>query len=571
LKSPLNLLFKNSSRYMRLADKLSATGQTDRAYLCYALAIAYKLAPKWQEPNVRPGEYFRPTGPTGAYQDAEMALLRKPETLAFLRQRLGRTAKPIRKARLADTLWEFDRDVNAARAAIDFYARTAADEIYGPNIDAHLVASCLGRAISLSYVINDWTSQEPLLNLIYDAFEQIVKSREIIALTYLINALLNWKQAPKELLVREEDSLMEVLCVLHLCRQNNYFVRQSVLGLLFKIEKALKGQSKIRLVELAIGEAMVAEADRQPSVSNGAMIAMSYYEQAAKHFEKLGDRSRASELRALERNAGRQVKWGVIMATGQIDLRPYRQRLVDLFGSALPSTGQKLGLWSALAQLAPPPTEPQIEEAIKQMRVQTPLVSTAPMTNVEGDLEREAVSPEEALRRRAMYQVYLEHGMDVAALLLVANNEFGIVSSQSFALLDKTGRFDEMGRELLQRLLKSFDEKDWISLALAAAPLFEKLVRVIALEAGLEVKFQDTNGGRIRLNYKSIEALLLEIPIDNRLKGLVAWLACDHGRNLRNKVGHGYIQKAECEGMMGSHILYAVVALAFTPLLKVGD
>jgi len=556
---------------MRLADKLDSAGQTGRAYAYYALAVAYKLAAKWQEPNGQRGEYFRPTGPTGAYQDAEMALLRKPEILAFLRQRLGRTAKPIRKARLADTLWEFDRDANAAREAIDFYARTAADEIYGPNIDAHLVASCLGRAISLSYAINDWISQEPLLNLIYDAFDQIVKSREIVALTFLVNALLNWKQAPKELLVREEASLMKALCVLHLSKQNNYFARQSVLGLLLKIEKALKDQSKIRLVELAIGEAMVAEADRQPSVSNGAMIAMSYFEQAAKHFEKLGDRTRATDLRALERNTGRQVKWGVIMATGQIDLGPYQQRLADSFGSALPSIEQKPGLWSALAQLAPAPTEARIEQVIKQIRVQAPLVSTTSLTDVEGDLEREAVSPEEALRRRAMYQVYLEHGMDVAALLLVANNEFGIVSSQSFAPLDKTGRFDEMGRELLQRLLKSFDEKDWISLALAAAPLLEILVRAIALEAGLEVKFQDINGGRSRLNYKSIEALLGEVPIDDSLRNLVSWLACDPGRNLRNKVGHGYIKKEECEGMMGAHILYAVVALAFTPLLKVGD
>jgi hypothetical protein len=123
-----------------------------------------------------------------------------------------------------------------------------------------------------------------------------------------------------------------------------------------------------------------------------------------------------------------------------------------------------------------------------------------------------------------------------------------------------------MTTEMLRRLLKSFDEKDWITLACLAAPLLERLVRALATEANVETKFQESGGGRIRLNYKSIEVLLREIPIEENLKDYLNWLTSDPGRNLRNKVGHGYIHLEECEATMGAQVLYAVIAVAFAKL-----
>ena len=51
----------------------------------------------------------------------------------------------------------------------------------------------------------------------------------------------------------------------------------------------------------------------------------------------------------------------------------------------------------------------------------------------------------------------------------------------------------------------------------------------------------------VALLEKKLETLLREIPIPEDLKNLVDWLASDPGRNLRNKVGHGYIQLEECD------------------------
>lgn len=75
-------------------------------------------------------------------------------------------------------------------------------------------------------------------------------------------------------------------------------------------------------------------------------------------------------------------------------------------------------------------------------------------------------------------------------------------AAEAFRALESNGHFDLMAMEMLERLLRCFDEKDWITLACLAAPLLERLVRAIATEAGVETKFQENAGGRVRLNYK---------------------------------------------------------------------
>ncbi len=190
--SMTSYLFEISQRYMKLAKAFDSIGDRARADAYWALAVVYKLAPKWQEPNVPRGKYFQPSGFTESQQEREMVRLRKSETLTWIKFRLVRISNCHRKARIADVLWEFGQDASSARIAIDFYARAASDGIYvgAPEADAYVVSAYLGRAMSLSRAINDAGSREGLLHLIYDGFEMMVHDREIFALTLLINSLL---------------------------------------------------------------------------------------------------------------------------------------------------------------------------------------------------------------------------------------------------------------------------------------------------------------------------------------------------------------------------------------------
>lgn len=60
-----------------------------------------------------------------------MALIRRPETIDFLRTRLPRIKHSLRRARLADTIWEFAEgpDAEAARAAADAYLEVGSRQL----------------------------------------------------------------------------------------------------------------------------------------------------------------------------------------------------------------------------------------------------------------------------------------------------------------------------------------------------------------------------------------------------------------------------------------------------------
>ncbi|MGH7934895.1 MAG: DUF7380 domain-containing protein [Candidatus Binataceae bacterium] len=544
-----------------------SNGERARADAYFSLAVAYKAVANWREPNAEPGTYFQASGFTGTQQQQEMDFLKKPETLALLLYRSGRTQDPIRKARLADIVWEFARNPDSARIAIDCYARAVQDQVYAGSLDAHLVAAYLARAIALARRLKEGAEiMESFAHLACDALDRIAREKEFLALTLLVNSLLEWRPTPPELLNYADCALMRALGLMPGSRGDNFFARSSILELLRRIANLRKDDARTLLIIGAIGETLVAEAERYSRDPSTVSIAMGYFERAARHFQKIGDRARAEELRVAERNCGRQATYGIFSARIQQDLSPYLKFWSDFFGGKIPSRAERLSFWGRLPDFVPVPTQAHIEDAISAARRLSPLLSEIPVVYIEDELEREGVSAEEGLRRRALYSVHLDHAMRVFALLSAGLTSYGIVAAEAVNALESNGRFDLLAMEMFQRLVNSFDQRDWITLACLAAPLLERIVRAVATEADVETKFQESGGGRIRLNYKSIEVLLREIPIEENLKNYITWLTSDPGRNLRNKVGHGYIHLEECEPLMGVQVVYAAVALAFAKL-----
>ena len=549
---------------MRLANLFDSKGERSRADAYFGIAIAYKMVADWREPNVEPGAYFKPSGFTGVQQQQELDFLKKPETLALLLYRLDRTEDPIRKARLADIVWEFGRNPRAARIAIDFYSRAVQDQIYDASLDAHLVAAYVGRAVALARRLKEGLEvMESLVHLACDSIDRIAREREILALTLLIDSLLQWKTAPRELLDSADCALICALRLMPGSRTDNFLARSSVLNLLLRIANLRKDGARAGNVSTAIGEALASEAERYSRDPSTVSVAMGYFEKAAQQFQKIGDRARVQQLRAAERECGRQAKYGSFSARLQQDLEPYNKFWSAFFGDGIPSRAQRLSFWERLPELIPAPTNMQMEDAINAIRQVSPLLSQIPVTYIEGELEREGVSAEEGLRRRGQYFVYLDHAMRVLSLLAAGRLSHGILAAEAVRALEANPRFDSMALEIFDRLAQCFDTRDWITLACLAGPLLERLLRTVAIESGLETKFQESGGGRTRLNYKSIEVLLREISMEENLRNYLTWLTSDPGLNLRNKVGHGYIHLEECEPVMGVQVLYGIIALAF--------
>ena len=123
-----------------------------------------------------------------------------------------------------------------------------------------------------------------------------------------------------------------------------------------------------------------------------------------------------------------------------------------------------------------------------------------------------------------------------------------------------------MALEIFDRLAQCFDTRDWITLACLAGPLLDRLLRTVAIESGIETKFQRER--RWKTPPESTSQDRSPVPPRNicmrmNLRNYLTWLTSDPGRNLRNKVGHGYIHLEECEPLMGVQVLYGIIALAF--------
>ena len=94
----------------------------------------------------------------------------------------------------------------------------------------------------------------------------------------------------------------------------------------------------------------------------------------------------------------------------------------------------------------------------------------------------------------------------------------------------------------------------------------------MADEAGLSVRRPEKTG-RPRLLYRAIEDLLHALPLASDLEDLAAQILAHPGINLRNRVGHAYLEHESCDEMLAGLVLYLLCAFAFVGLspLTAGD
>jgi len=82
----------------------------------------------------------------------------------------------------------------------------------------------------------------------------------------------------------------------------------------------------------------------------------------------------------------------------------------------------------------------------------------------------------------------------------------------------------------------------------------------------METMYTDRSGGRVRRLQRSIEELLLRLPVAADLRDYAMWVTSDPGLNLRNDGGHGLLEKGRCHEVLGAHVVYLTIALAYANL-----
>lgn len=555
-------------RYMQMANRLAQAGERERADAYAALASAFQLFPPHHEKPAVRGQYFGPMA-TGSFGEIpSMAFVREPRTVAFLKSRINRIRDPLRRARVADTVWEFaaQPDPEAARQAIDGYLTVGARQLRGTSEFAAMSGSgALGRALQLALAINDKERIRKAVDTITQGIRYLADrhtQEEHVPLFRLVEALLMIRDkeldtaAATEALQRHRDAL-EAL------DDDVFHFIQGIIELQIRLARRVGDDERAERLERELGESYASEgAWKQVHYSNGALIAMHFYAKAAAHFEGLGDRKRADELHARERAAFGGATFHELRAEVQVSAAPFEEWLTRV----LTNDERKVAMWPAVLEALPVPTLAAIEEQRRKADDGAPILALMGTSTVRPEGVLEYVTAEEASRQRAARFAYEQHGLNVALLVRLAREKHQATPTDALPAFRSTAFFDETSEELLTKVLAAIANEEWLSAGYLAGPLIERLVRARVSKIGGDVMYTDRGGGKPRRLRKPLEQLLDALPLRPDLLAYVRWVVAHPGLNLRNEAGHGLLEKGQSHEVLGAHILYTILALSFGDL-----
>jgi hypothetical protein len=545
-------------------------GDAARACAFRIVGAAFQLLPTWRSYKVPRGQYFGPLA-SGAFGNApDMTLFDNKAAVAVLRERASRMRDPRRRARLADAAWEYGGHVDAARLAIDAYESFGAGWI-GSEAE-HLPmygAAALARAAVLARTVSDETRTTRMRDRIDEAMRSLAGRDEHVALFILIEAALATSPALDALLGEADAALEQQYTRVAARDADNFNFQRGLLRLRRALAVKRSDGLAVRGLDRELAEAVVREAAwKGAHYDNGAFVEMHFLEEAAQRFEALGDQTRALELRGREREAFPRAKFQSHEHTVRFEAGPFR----DWLKRALGSQENRTRMWSEVVPALPLPPRDEILAMQGDEQRELPFVASADLTTVTPEGITEIVSASAASFRRAQRFAYEYHGANMALLVKLAGEDYKVGARDAAAALVASGRFDDTSRALLDRMASAYDAGDWLTVGYLAGPLLERVTRRLAVMAQLETRSTERrlrSGEMLRRDYVPIEEVLSRLPLGGDLGAYVMWVVSRPGLNVRNEAAHGVLEKDRCHEVLGAHVLYCLLALAFTDLADV--
>jgi hypothetical protein len=388
-------MYDYAQRYLTRGKRLDAARETQKACAYWAMASAFQLMPSFRQYRVPRGQYYQPMATGGFGSVPDMDFLRAPETVTFLRGRLARLRHPLRRGRVADVVWEFGGDPTAARIAADSYREVGRAGVGSTREHAPMYgAAALARALMLSRALSDWEGLAETVRAILGGIEALARTTEHVALFILVEVLLE-AGVPASDLARADEILRAWSERLKAEDADNFNFRKAVLKLRRELALHRGDKGGAAALPREHGETLVREAGwKHRHYPNGGLVAMTIYEDAARHFEEMGDPRRAEEIRVLERAAYGDARFGRVEAAVTLDVSPYRDWLERLLRAGGPDR-----LWPAILEALPLPTAADLAARQDDERRAAPLMSRIGVAEVPGDEVVERVPAEEAARR----------------------------------------------------------------------------------------------------------------------------------------------------------------------------
>ena len=281
--------FNRSEIYKVAFDKYTKSGETDKLDNLKREVLALDLSTH-NAPEKRFDSIFtakNEKGETWGYPNPSTDYPK--ESIEYYKIRAKTTKNPILKSRYSDIIWEFDKDVEFVKLAIESYLDCS--EIYLKNGWDSEVADSLTRAMELAISIND-------SELITHTFEK----HQMVVSTLISEKRFRYLVEIFEFVLERNKNYKSKINfdgIIELCEEaikdykenhlDSFNLQRSFLELILKVYRIQKNEQEIQKTKIRIAESYVEEAEwKKVNYPNGYFIAIDFYRLASQEYAKLG-------------------------------------------------------------------------------------------------------------------------------------------------------------------------------------------------------------------------------------------------------------------------------------------
>lgn len=536
------------SEVFRMArDKYMQEGETELAEQCQREIFSVDLSTH-ESPRTR----FSPlmTGTTTDGQDVSYPNLQKdfPEvSMEYYKARSSSTGNPILKARYSDAIWEFAKDIQFARSAVDAYLDCC--PIYFENGWDDELGDALDRSLALACMMADESLQEKVIAHHVGYIERLQGADRQRYLYEIIDSLLRHHQIARFLDFGLLNGVIET--AIYHYKENepdSFHLRRSFMGLLLRISKIQKDESSSKTISVRIAESYVEEAEwKQENYASGNMVAASFYEKAMRAYMDLGTfPDKVEELKVKIVGANRkaaETEYRVLSAEIKIPTEKIDKHLSMYKGK----TPQEIFEMMFSDPTLIPSFEKAKESAVEQSK-KAVLLHMVPVSIMKGDIRVRTISGEE---QKLEYEAINTFQMVYQAcenLLLEPIFQQGEGDNPGLieALADYLSTSEIMSNDrmpLIRHALSRLQDRDYISGIHILVFQIEGILRDLVAVIGAPT-FSYRNGEMREINLTSILGILNQVQGMNTdtLRFIDVFLNDIRGDNYRNEIGHALVK-----------------------------
>lgn len=503
----------------------------------------------------------------------------KKESVNYCKKRLDETDNPLHKARYAYVIWTFERDINYAQKAVEYFLKTGKhcikEGLYEGKWD--LVTFCFEFATKLSLALNlqqplDITSVLENISSAIDTLQKNGKMGKMMAdLVGVIASLAESIARRPEL--RENRRIREIVTKVmkisneiadHWHKEKSHHWQQSYLKESVKLAKFLGKHEHVRDFLIKIAESLVEEGRFK---SANKFVESFFYEEALKIYFDLGINQKVDELRAKIRECLREaVKRGEFKEVSvSIEVRAFD--FVKRYTEKLHKKKPEEILQIIINDSSFIPDKKQVIGTVESIKQQSPLSFIFSRKEIERDAPRRTFTEEtQIFERKVKRQFNMES--EIRELLLhglfkeLFKKKVG--SEDILALLKKGKNISENNFKLLEAGIKYHFQTDYVASIHILTPQIEEILRNLLVNHGvIPTKYVPTDEG---IEEKLLGGLIKKANdiLGEDFSEYLEVRLTPSGANIRHKVCHGWMQFEEFTENLSLVLIYIILKLSDT-------